>query len=183
MIRPHEKVVENVEVVDQPEETPTVKEQVYIGELLRRVVPQEYVDIYSSDKSTFSAHVYGGDVLEYASLISQVSNALLTDSSFDHDRLLEKRANMYVRDIFVGSDMKVIDPIAGIMELKKQAIRLSDGLELRDLKPSLGIHTYQNSLTAHMLLRDLDEFFKESSLVYQEYRTLRGGNVYFRKPG
>lgn len=150
-----------------------------IGKAFRRITPREYATIFSSDKSIMRGPAYGGDVNEYTKYVSELADALLSDKPFNHNNLVDNRAEVYIRDLFIDKTGEPIEPVNGISRLKDQSIRLADGLELRSLHPHLGLHTHHNSNTARMVLKDLDVFFKESCIDYQEYRTDRRGSVHF----
>lgn len=150
-----------------------------IGQALRHVQPNEYESIFSSDKSLIKVHSYGGDILQYADHVNKLATAVMTDDDFDHDTLLRKRSNPYVRNLFISTDGEAIDPIEGAIALRKASIRLGDGLALRSMHPDLGVNTFHNCQTAIKILKDLDGFFKESSFGYYDYRTQESGTVYF----
>lgn len=150
-----------------------------IGNAFRQVMPSDFASIFSSDKSIMRGPAYGGDVIEYANYVSQVADALLLDKPFNHNNLVNNRADVYIRDLFINQFGNPIDPVKGIVELKTQSIRLADGYTLRTLHPNLGVNTYHNTNTAIMVLKDLDVFFKESCLDYQKYRTDPRGSFHF----
>lgn len=143
------------------------------------VNPDSFNDIYSSDKSLIRAIAYGGDISEFTNLVRTVADHLLLDTYHNRDNLMKRRGTVYVRDLFIDSEGKPINPAYGVFYLLEQAKRLADALELRNTRPELGLHTTLNSQTARTVLMDIDEFFKESDSDYEKYRADRGGTVYY----
>ncbi len=159
-----------------------VEEEVYISEILRKINPFSYSNIFSSDRSTVEYITYGGDIYEFIDLVNSLNKAVVCDEFFNVDSIMERRGKTYLRNIFTTRKGEIIYPLEAITKLKEAAVRLADGLELRNLNPKASLYFEANRLTAVYVLKDLYTFFKESDIDYDENRTLRGRTIYFGQP-
>lgn len=103
----------------------------------------------------------------------------MCDELFDHDALMRRRSEGYLRNMFMNRQGELILPLDAMTRFKEAALRLADGLELRNLRPGQGIHVHQNRNTVITVLKDLDSFFMESNIDYKEHRAYRGGTIHF----
>ena len=159
-----------------------VEEEVYISEILRKINPFSYSNIFSSDRSTVEYITYGGDIYEFIDLVNSLNKAVVCDEFFNVDSIMERRGKAYLRNIFTTRKGEIIYPLEAITKLKEASIRLADGLELRNLNPKASLYLEANRLIAVYVLKDLYTFFKESDIDYDENRTLRGRTIYFGQP-
>lgn len=141
-----------------------------LARFLRGMFAYTPVAIFSSDNSLLAARTYGRDIYDLIETTKTVANKLLLDERLDHEQIYQSRRETFIREIFIGKDGSFPDYLEGLASLRIQAIRLAEGLELRQSHPELGLHTFQNVSTAIMVLKDLDAFFLE---IFHDYRIQR----------
>ena len=160
------------DLIVEPEPEPQVKEEIFssylpIARFLRSASALRHADPFSSNNAHMAAYIYGSNIHDHLDYIDHVADHLLLDRAIDWKPYNERRQLTYIRSSFIDRSGTFSDPEEVFKRFRKEAIRLVEGFELRNKHPGLGLHTYQNSLIARNVIRDIDLFCKE---IYHEYR-------------
>ena len=153
------------EVLPEPEKE-ELSSYLFIAKFLRSAGAFRHTDPFSSNSSHMAIHLYGRNIHDHLEYIAHVADNLLLDKPVDWQPYTDRQLS-YVRSSFIDRYGNFSEPEDVFKQFRKEAIRLIEGFELRILHPGLGVNTYQNSLIARNVIRDIDLFCKE---IYHEYR-------------
>lgn len=124
-------------------------------------------NIFSSDNSQLCCYLYGVDIYDLIKIVKVCADSLLLDEKINFDTILAIRKADFIRQIFIGRAGDFPDIEKTLLELRRHALRLTEGLELRNRNIDLGVHTLQNLAAATFVFKDIEAFYSE---LYHEYR-------------